>query len=399
MNPPLYVEVSPLLSPTLTGVGRFVARLVEALSRRTDLCLVSTISRDGTLDGKLSTDLLCGHELRVPARGLPPLDVDLPGWVRGLLRRPKRAHDAGLAGRCPGLYTWLRPGRRHFRRELAILYDFTPVVVPWAHVRDTRDDFGKFFETTSGLCDGAVAISRSTRADARWLCALPPEDVVVGYPGPSLCVHAHADPRPVTRRDDVILVVATREPRKNGLFLLRWFLDTAALDPGAQLWWVGPRGWWSSEAWPSGRRGRSRLVRFLGMVSDRALCRLYRQAAFSIYPSLYEGFGFPVLDALRHGTPVLSGFNSSLQEFAGPGVFYFDPCDPASLDDACRDLLAALRGPLPPCFDRDDLDRRFSWDALAQTVLALCARHRTGSRVRCCDEGSDDANGLLRPES
>src|SRR5262249_26877817 len=84
--------------------------------------------------------------------------------------------------------------------------------------------------------------------------------------------------------------------------------------------------------------------RFLGMVPDARLCELYRRAAFTIYPSLYEGFGFPVLDALRHGTPVVSSFNSSLQEFAGPGGFYFDPCDPASLDAACRELLGQWPG-------------------------------------------------------
>jgi hypothetical protein len=76
-----------------------------------------------------------------------------------------------------------------------------------------------------------------------------------------------------------------------------------------------------------------------------------------------------VLDSLLHGTPVLSSFHSSLQEFAGPGVFYFDPYDAASLDAACRALLTSP----PQAIDHADLRRRFSWDALAQTVLSLCA--------------------------
>ena len=108
-------------------------------------------------------------------------------------------------------------------------------------------------------------------------------------------------------------------------------------------------------------------MRFLGMVPDRTLCELYRQATFSIYPSLYEGFGFPVLDALRHQTPVVCSFNSSLQEFAGPGVYYFDACDPRSLDAACRELLDTPPAPVR----RADLARRFSWDALADTILSL----------------------------
>ena len=153
-------------------------------------------------------------------------------------------------------------------------------------------------------------------------------------------------------------------------------LHTEVLDPGMELWWVGPTGWWAPQEWLADlfRRGkrrsaRGRKVRFLGVVPDRRLCQLYRQAAFTIYPSLYEGFGFPVLDSLLHDTPVLSSFHSSLQEFAGPGVFYFDPYDPASVDAAYRQLRAAPAVRV----DHSGLRHRFSWDALAQTVLSLCA--------------------------
>src|SRR5205807_2476136 len=104
-----------------------------------------------------------------------------------------------------------------------------------------------------------------------------------------------------------------------------------------------------------------------------ALCELYRRATFTVYPSLYEGFGFPVLDSLRHGAPVLCSYNSSLQEFDGLGVGFFDPWDPASLDEAFLRLWSDLeagawRAPAP-----DVLDERFSWDRLARTVLSLCA--------------------------
>lgn len=361
---PVYVEVSALLARQLTGIARFVARLVEAMARVAPLRLVTTIHGEHARNMKLSTALLCGQEILTHPADLPPADADLDGWARTLLRRPRRAHDAALAGRSPGVYTLLRPAERHFRRELCIFYDFTPALMPWAHVPETVYHFGRFFAYTSGLCDGAVAISQSTRADARWLAAVPPEDVVVGYPGPSLCVRQHASAQPVRRRRDVVLVVSTLEPRKNGRFLFDWFQTTPVLGPDAELWWVGPNGWMCD--WPRRRRGGARQVRFLGMVPDARLCALYREAAFSIYPSLYEGFGFPVLDALRHGCPVACGYHSSLQEFEGAGVYYFDVGDPGTLDAACRELLAE-----PAAFERPDLDDRFSWDALAHTVLSL----------------------------
>lgn len=360
---PLYVEVSPLLTPHLTGIGRFVARLVESLARLTPLRLVTTISGEHARNMRLSTDLLCGEEIAVSADDVPAADADVGLWARRLLRRPKHPHDSGLASRCACVYTLLRPPTRHFRRELSIFYDFTPVLVPWAHVQETREHFGIFFAEASGQCDKAVAISQATRGDATWLSALDPEDVVVGYPGPSLCVHRHACESRVQRGRNVILVVSTLEPRKNGRMLLDWFRGTDVLPPDMELWWVGPKGWLHERT----RHGGRRRVRFLGMVSDRELCRLYRQAALSIYPSLYEGFGFPVLDSLRHGTPVLSSFNSSLQEFAGPGVHYFDACDPRSLDDAFREMQKVGLGPV----QRDDLDRRFCWNELARTVASL----------------------------
>lgn len=361
----LYMEVSPLLASPLAGIGRFVARLVEALSQVAPLHLVNLASEDLKLSGALPY----GKEIRVSFDDLPEVGSDLDLWVRRLLQRDHYDHDFQLASELPGVFTLLRPAERHFRREVCILYDFTPLVLPWTHLPEIRTEFGKFFAVTSNLCEKAVAISEATKNDAKWLCAIPTENVVVGYPGPSLCTHKHAFLGKVDRRDKLIVVVSTLEPRKNAQFLLDWFLMTDVLLPGTQIWWVGAKGWLSDLS----RKARTletndRKIRFLGKVSDERLCELYRRATFTIYPSLYEGFGFPVLDSLLHGTPVVSSLNSSLQEFAGPGVFYFDPCDANSLDDACRELLACL----PLRHDRNDLGVRFSWERLAQTVMSLC---------------------------
>lgn len=377
---PLYVEVSPLLGRHLTGVARLAGRLIEALSRQVELRLFSCVPPGAATGKDVLPRLLCGEEIVIPRNTLPAADDDLDGWVDRLFRRPLRPHDHELARQTTGLFTVLRPVQRHFRRELGVFHDFTPLLLPWTHAPETRLNFGRFFTETVLLCDKMIANSHSTKFDAGWLTALAEEDIVVGYPGPTLCVDRHAHTHPVARRDNVILVVSTLEPRKNGRFLLDWFLETSLLAPGHELWWVGPNGWWTPQGWlkdltdrgqQKGPRGRN--VKFLGVVPDHVLCRLYQQATFTVYPSLYEGFGFPVLDALRHGTPVLASCNSSLQEFAGPGVFYFDPWEVTTLDEACRELIAT-RGSSPTLrFARDDLDARFSWDGMARTVLALCA--------------------------
>jgi glycosyltransferase involved in cell wall biosynthesis len=156
--------------------------------------------------------------------------------------------------------------------------------------------------------------------------------------------------------------------------LIDWFHSSRVLPRDMELWWVGKMGWLLSPkeleamtAPPGGRR-----VRFLGNVSDAELCRLYRTASWSIYPSIYEGFGFPVLDALRHGTPVLTSMNSSLAEFRHPGVFFFDPYDAATVDAAWLEFDRFTGSVIAPA----ELDRLYSWDRTAAEVLDLAEAAR-----------------------
>jgi glycosyltransferase involved in cell wall biosynthesis len=365
----VYVDIGALLARNLTGIGRFVARLVEALSRRTSLRLFNSCRGSLAKHMRLSKALPFGQEIAVSQHILPSADDDLDVWVGRLLRLPRRPIDEQYARSCTTIFTCLRPDSNQSRHEIGILYDFSPVLLPWAQLGETRRHFMRFYAETASRCDRVLAISHSTRHDAGWLSSIPRDRIVAAYPGPSLCTSAHASARAVAQKRNLALVVSTLEPRKNGRFLLDWFYSTEALDSDMELWWVGPRGWlWQNYSPTKDARFRHRRLKFLGVVSDQRLCQLYQQAAFTIYPSVYEGFGFPVLDSLRHGTPVLCAFHSSLQEFAGPGVYYFDPYDAQTLDEACR----TLGGDLDGGFRRDDLEIRFSWDRLAEQVMACC---------------------------
>ena len=362
---PLYIDAAPLREKRLTGIARFVARLIEALAERQPLRLF--------LPGY-------EHDIRLDAARVPDSSAGIDAFVRGLWKLPRVRHCPQRARCCAGLFTALRPPERYFRREIGVFYDFTPFVLPACHAVSTRQQFGAFFGRSSALCDGIVAISQSTRRDAAWLSCVDPAKVVVSYPGPSLCSRGHLTP-PQHRRDNVMLVVAALEPRKNGPFVLDWFMKSPVLPPDMELWWVGPRAWWASAEHLQdleNYQGGKRRVRFLGMLPDADLCALYQQATWSIYPSLYEGFGFPVLDSLLHGAPVLCSFNSSLQEFHGAGVYYFDPCDQDSLDEAWLQARDAGR----PDIEEETLRDRYSWNALADCVLNLAgysiADHRVG---------------------
>jgi glycosyltransferase involved in cell wall biosynthesis len=363
----LFVEVSSLLSPRLTGVGRYTAQLVRALNRRLPLRLFSLLDRGSARIARCHDDLVAGEEIAAQVGALSGTgpDDDLQTWARSACGRPKRRFDPAAARDRTALYTWMRPPAPMFRREFGVWYDFTPLVLPQTHRPEMCAQFRRHVRDSAHFA-GAVAISESTKSDAAWLSPMDNRRIHVAYPGPSQCIARHASADVVEREDNLALVVSTREPRKNGEFLLRWFLDSPVLPDATRLVWVGPPGWLRDVSRDAPARG-ARRVEFAGMVSDAALCRLYRRAAFTIYPSLYEGFGFPVLDSLRHGAPVLCSFNSSLQEFNCPGVFYFDACDPVTLDEAYLEL----QGNRPVRIDQADLDRRFTWDAAAETVVRL----------------------------
>jgi glycosyltransferase involved in cell wall biosynthesis len=350
----VFVDANPLADKHLTGIGRYTARITLALAKKAIIRFISQ-----------------GQEVIPPAGLSWDQDQDLGAWGRGVWKG-RREPLSNIPRDSIGLYCCLRPTERAFPFEVSVLHDFTPLVVPHTHSEKTRGLFRGFFSVSLPSSDAAIAVSHSTKADAAWLCDMPQDKITVAHSGPSVCVERHFHAHPVVRKPNVGLVVSTLEPRKNAFFLLEWFKNTNVLPPDTELWWVGPRGWLTSRRKLRAYQNlQGRRVRFLGVVSDAQLCELYQTAGWSIYPSLYEGFGFPVLDSLRHGTPVLTSYNSALREFITPGVFFFDPCDASTLDTAWETFRAAN----PVTIDRESLDAHYRWDRVAEKLLGLAPVH------------------------
>ncbi|MDX2037357.1 MAG: glycosyltransferase [Isosphaeraceae bacterium] len=348
---PVYLDAAPLTSSRLTGIGRYTARLAIALAARTRLRLY-----------------LDRSELHPSPRLDWSHDQDLGRWARAVGRSPRSqlSPPAGSVGICSGT----RNTTRRFDHEISIIHDLTPLFLPEVHVAATIRDFQRLAASTLLLADALIADSHATRADIELLTDVPPARIVVGRPGASLCVQRHLHPSAVSRRPEVGIMVATLEPRKNAAFLADWFFDSPVLPENAELWWVGSKGWLASKSDLGTRRSRGgRKLRLLGAVSDKELCRLYRTAGWMAYPSLYEGFGFPVLDALRHGVSVMCAGNSSLIEFEPAGVTFFDPLDPSSLDRCFERRRPAEDVIAPP----HPLDEQFSWDRVVDLIASTAA--------------------------
>ena len=134
-----------------------------------------------------------------------------------------------------------------------------------------------------------------------------------------------------------LLAVGTIERRKNLLLVLR------ALEglPGVTLVAVGRATPYAEELRAFARaRGLEGRVRLLSGVSTPDLAAMYRLATIAVYPSLFEGFGLPIVEALFSGTPVVTTRGGVFPEAGGPGSAYVDPQDPEALRDVLASLLA-----------------------------------------------------------
>jgi len=182
-----------------------------------------------------------------------------------------------------------------------------------------------------------------------------------------------------------ILSVCTLEPRKNLLHLLSCFHRMLQREspPDARLVLVGPTGWNVEPLFTylSERPELAKRVTLAGYVDDADLAALYSGARAFVYPSLYEGFGLPVLEAMQCGTPVITSDCSSLPEVAGEAAILVPPTDEAALESALGRVMtdATLAAEL----SRRGLERAkaFSWERTAEaTVQAYREMLRISSR-------------------
>jgi len=175
---------------------------------------------------------------------------------------------------------------------------------------------------------------------------IKPEKVVVVHDAPRGCFRPLAPNQSLatTRRlgidDDFLLFVGTIEPRKNLLTLIRSFenvLKNTSLRP--QLVIAGEEGWLTDELFGYVKvRDFGDRLRWTGYVSDDDLCALYSSCRAFIYPSIYEGFGLPPLEAMACGAPVISSSIPSIREVLGTAARLVLPTDAAALTKSIIEL-------------------------------------------------------------
>ncbi|HEX4593970.1 MAG TPA: glycosyltransferase family 1 protein [Bryobacteraceae bacterium] len=219
----------------------------------------------------------------------------------------------------------------------ATIHDMTGHLMPELHTPGNVRAEASFAENVLRRADRLIAVSENTRADAVRVLGIDPQRVEVIYSGiPE--VYFDASPTPAAR--PYVLSLGTIEPRKNIDTLLDAWQEFP-LSHDFDLVIAGATGWASEKTMARLTSQPPPGVRYLGYVQEDELPGLTAGATAFIYPSLYEGFGFPVAQAMAANVPVITSNTSCLPEIAGEGALLVDPRSPGEIRSALEKLLTS----------------------------------------------------------
>jgi glycosyltransferase involved in cell wall biosynthesis len=329
--PTVCIDCSPLLVRS-AGVKTYVYHWLKALQARRPDAIRTFLAPDG-----LKQLIHEGGLKMYPRQILTLLSLNrLPGFVTGMVA-PKCDifHTSNLLRNFPAT-----------ARLSATLHDLTPWILPECHTPRMVSADKMFASRTLSGAAGVIAVSESTKRDAVRILGLSPDKIHVIHLGISdryfsvsqesvlSAIGSLKLPRPY------FLSVGTIEPRKNlDALLAAWETLPDTFRAEYELVIAGMPGW-RSEATMNRIRLASRDygVRYLGYVPEDVLPGLTAGAAALLYPSLYEGFGIPVAQAMAAGCPVITSNVSSLPEITGGAALLVDPRSVNEIAGAIRTM-------------------------------------------------------------
>jgi len=367
------IDLRPALKKG-TGVGTYVQNLVENLAlidQENHYCLFSSSFKDRFPREKLSLpDNFCVKDYRIPVRLLNFL------WHK--YRFPPLDYLTGEVDVTHSPHPLLLPAKKG--KRIITIHDLFFWEHPEMTKGEVRRDYLTLTELHAHVADGIIAVSENTKKDIIRLLKVPAEKVKVIYQGVAESFRHRLSPQSLSSlrkrfslNGDYLLFVGAIEPRKNLVNLLRAFKGVVKKNFGElKLVIAGERSWHTEEFDRELQSPdlKERVV-LTGYLSSEELAGLYQAARMLIFPSLGEGFGLPLVEAMASGIPIVSSKTSCIPEVVGDAAILIDPHSPQEIEEAICSLLTDSK--LAEELTRRGLERsyRFSWKETAKQTLQL----------------------------
>lgn len=355
-----------LLSRQLTGIGYYSLEMCQALAKHSDVSL-----------HLYSPDLI-----RVDLPNALNIRIKTNRWKNPFLR-----HYWSLRS----LPTWIKsddvdvfwgPAHRlpmrlpHHIARVVTIHDLTWKCAPESMRTTTRLLDQYYMPKALSVADAVVADSQATADTLMQVCQLPPEKITVIGLGVRIKSAKNSEPLSFAPlKKPFFLFVGTLEPRKNLARLLQAYARLSdACKNKASLIIAGGKGWGDVETDIKNTIQQLNLqayVHCLGYVNEATLEALYENCLFLAMPSLYEGFGLPIVEANSHGKPVLTSKTSSMPEVAGKAGYFVDPFSIESIQQALENLIVnePLRSQL--ALHAKENAKRFEWETSATKLMQV----------------------------
>ncbi len=322
------------------GVSRYVRDLTHALAARTgDVALTLVHNRPGQFKPNQAHPSLPSVSLKYGIRS----------WRAAMLGGGRLFGNAITSRMDFDVYhgpDCIAPATG--KPTVLTIHDLTVLSHPQFHSKPNRVFMRLALPTMVRRATVIIADSESTRREVIKRLGVHRDTLTVIYPGINHERFHQVAPAAAARQvasalkidKPYVLALGTLEPRKNLITLLRAFAGTIR-DHECQLVLAGSPGWGRNELENTvAALGLASRVHITGYVADELLASLYSAAMTFVYPSWFEGFGFPVLEAMACGTPVICSNTSSIPEIAGDAALLCHPGDAATMGAQLRELAA-----------------------------------------------------------
>ena len=365
------------------GISRYFSELMRALQTRPEVQVQLSLHESDNVEVPRLKNVIGPMSVRSPSR----IHFRGAGRLKSLYysvfpdRHPEKIEQAYVMdllrqGGCdifhPTLYQDYYLGLPKKMPVVLTVHDMVFELFPQQYAGRRAQEITRKKKAVANRADHIIAISHSTKRDLCRLYGIDPTRISVVPHGNSLTLNKESMVGTVAGAlpERYILFVGIRDGYKNFLFFLSSMSDIFRREQSLMILCTGP-AFTKAENEHIKRLGLEGRVRWMKVVSDAVLATLYRHATAFVFPSLYEGFGLPLLEAMSCGCPVVASNTSSFPEVAGDAAVLFDPADKESISTAVERVLGSSELRSEKREKGIAQQRKFSWEKTAEETLKV----------------------------